>query len=286
MPRRRRVAQACHAATAQHHAALCSRRRLPHLQLRAAGIAATAHPAGIAASRTRRCARCQRGSEAELGGAESPQRQHRAHRAGGIGSLLAPACGRRDAVGCARLARLRLRSGAGQPAGSASADPAGSWQGQPRLRGRGRRSERAAGGAGRGGGLCTGGGGDRRRVTAALGWAPPLLTMAPLTMALLTAHTPLACTRVPMGQGGGGAQSLESLRLRLLAAREATPGQALLLALDAPARDLAHSLGVGWWFVPTRFDSAAAAEAAHWRAAALLLRAGCSVVRGGGVLVG
>ena len=34
-----------------------------------------------------------------------------------------------------------------------------------------------------------------------------------------------------MGQGGGGAQSLESLRLRLLAAREAAPGQALLLAL-------------------------------------------------------
>ena len=52
--------------------------------------------------------------------------------ASGIGGVLAPA--RRDAVGCARhLARLRLRSGAGQPVGSASADPAGSWQGQPRL---------------------------------------------------------------------------------------------------------------------------------------------------------
>ena len=57
-------------------------------------------------------------------------------------------------------------------------------------------------------------------------------------------------------QGGGGAQSLESLRLRLLAAREAAPGQALLLALDAPARDLAQSLRVGWWFVPTTIDSA------------------------------
>ena len=102
-------------------------------------------------------------------------------------------------------------------------------------------------------------------------------------MAPLTGHAPLACTSAPVCPGGGGAQSLESLRLRLLAARDAAPGQALLLALDAPARDLAHSLGVGWWFVPTRLESAAAAEAAHWRAAALLLRAGCSVVRSGGV---
>ena len=102
-------------------------------------------------------------------------------------------------------------------------------------------------------------------------------------MAPLTAHAPLACTSAPACPGGGGAQSLESLRLRLLAAREAAPGQVLLLALDAPARDLAHALGVGWWLVPTRLESAAAAEAAHWRAAALLLRAGCSVVRSGGV---
>ena len=62
-----------------------------------------------------------------------------------------------------------------------------------------------------------------------------------------------------MGQGGSGAQSLEGLRLRLLAARAAAPGQVLLLALDTPARDLAYSLGVGWWFVPTKLDGAAAA---------------------------
>ena len=112
------------------------------------------------------------------------------------------------------------------------------------------------------------------------------LTTAAHSMAPLTGHAPLACTSAPACPGGGGAQSLESLRLRLLAAREAAPGQVLLLALDAPARDLAHSLGVGWWFVPTRLESAAAAEAAHWRAAALLLRAGCSVVRSGGVGLG
>ena len=112
------------------------------------------------------------------------------------------------------------------------------------------------------------------------------LTTAAHSMAPLTAHAPRACTCAPVCPGGGGAQSLESLRLRLLAAREAAPTQALLLALDTPARDLAHSLGVGWWFVPTRLESAAAAEAAHWRAAAMLLRAGCSVVRSGGVRVG
>ena len=112
------------------------------------------------------------------------------------------------------------------------------------------------------------------------------LTTAAHSMAPLTGHAPLACTSAPACPGGGGAQSLESLRLRLLAAREAAPGQVLLLALDAPARDLAHSLGVGWWFVPTRLESAAAAEAVHWRAAALLLRAGCSVVRSGGVGLG
>ena len=112
------------------------------------------------------------------------------------------------------------------------------------------------------------------------------LTTAAHSMAPLTGDAPLACTSAPACPGGGGAQSLESLRLRLLAAREAAPGQVLLLALDAPARDLAHSLGVGWWFVPTRLESAAAAEAAHWRAAALLLRAGCSVVRSGGVGLG
>ena len=163
-----------HAATPQHHAALCSRRRLPALQLRAAGIAASTHPTGIAASCNSRCAGCQRGSDAELGGTAESQHPH---RASGIGSVLAPA--RRDAVGCARhLARLRLRSGAGQPAGSASADPAGSWQGQPRLCGCGGRGERSAGDAGPGGGMCSGGGGDRRRVTAALGWAPPSLSLS------------------------------------------------------------------------------------------------------------
>ena len=75
-----------HAATPQHHAALCSRRRLPALQLRAAGIAASAHPAGIAASCNSRCAGCQRGSDAELGG--TAESQHPS-RASGIGSVLA-----------------------------------------------------------------------------------------------------------------------------------------------------------------------------------------------------
>ncbi len=86
---------------------------------------------------------------------------------------------------------------------------------------------------------------------------------------------------------GTGKQSLEALRLRLLAAREAARGQLLLLALDAPARELAQRLGVGWWAMPPAWplDSLAAVEAAHWAAAAHLLRAGCAVVRSGqGVL--
>ena len=86
---------------------------------------------------------------------------------------------------------------------------------------------------------------------------------------------------------GTASQSLESLRLRLTGARAAAGGQLLLVALDAPARDVAQRLGVAWWMIepPAPLESAAAVEAAHWRAAELLLRAGCSVVRsGGGVL--
>ena len=86
---------------------------------------------------------------------------------------------------------------------------------------------------------------------------------------------------------GTASQSLESLRLRLMGARAAAGGQLLLVALDAPSRDVAQRLGVAWWMIepPSPLESAAAVEAAHWRAAELLLRAGCSVVRSsGGVL--
>jgi hypothetical protein len=87
-----------------------------------------------------------------------------------------------------------------------------------------------------------------------------------------------------------------TLALRLAAARDATPGRALLVVdTDAPgaaaAIALAQSLEVGWWRVPPpplrsqagtsastsdQVSTVRSASGVQWRAAAMLLRAGCA----------
>ena len=65
---------------------------------------------------------------------------------------------------------------------------------------------------------------------------------------------------------------------RLMAARDAVaPGQLIVIVVDANAAQHLQSIGVGWWRLP----STTSPLVAQWRAAALLLRAGCSVVVGG-----
>ena len=65
----------------------------------------------------------------------------------------------------------------------------------------------------------------------------------------------------------------------LMAARDAVaPGQLLLVPADARASAWSQSLGLAWW----RPQGSSSPTASLWRAASLLVRAGCSVVVSGG----
>ena len=71
------------------------------------------------------------------------------------------------------------------------------------------------------------------------------------------------------------ADHLDGLEPSLTAARSAVGGQLLIVATDEIARARADALGIAWWYLPT---PSVHLPATHWRAAALLLRNGISVL--------
>ena len=82
----------------------------------------------------------------------------------------------------------------------------------------------------------------------------------------------------------GASTRSEALKERLTAALAAVAAhprqQALLIAGDADVATLAQSVGLGWWRPP----GGAPVDAAHWHAASLLVRSGCTVVVSSGLV--